>query len=771
MHTTPQAFWITPPSSIGENVTFLARTSFDIAPSQLVRPLVLHVSADWRYSLYLNGTFLGNGPVRGSHKRYFYDSYTVTAMLRPGINHLAAEVHSPGRATFSAVPVAPALWLQIAGIVATDGNWQVRPDPSRRADAPLYTPQMGFSEHRDLRREPPVWMTTCDAAPGWSSATVLDHTPGGRQLVPCDIPPLTHSMHTPAHMIECGTVPAQPEAEAEDVRFAEWMQTEPHQASDDAAKWSHGKLTFPINAASNAYALLDFERETFGSVIIDVEASEGTILDLGYGDALYNGRVKTWSEPYRFADRYILRAGRQRIEHTLHDRGFHYLQLVARRLSQPLTIHSLAVRQRAYPLPQHATFSCSDPFLNRLWKLCANTLSICATDTFIDCPWREQALWLNDTLVVYPFHFAFTGDPSLPARCLRLAADGQRANGLIPSVYPSAEVRDSSFPSMSAIYTIMLGDYHLYSGDTALVRELLPTVERALALYETWRDPSGLVADQPGMWNFIEWNSPGSRGDSQPGTISTILNMLIAAAYQSAAVLYDAVDDPLRAATMRQRQEHTLAALCERFWIAGAERFCDGTAYPDSFSQHAHAVGLHYGLLRAPQRDAALRAMLDPTLIQADFYFHHFVLNALATSGHADTALATIRKLWEPVVASGSTTTWETTRGKEEFNGAGSLCHAFACAPLYFMQTVLLGVRPLRPGFTEFTFAPQHLGLDSARGTVPTPHGLIFVTWQRHEDGSLCGEIEIPPATTAVLADQSHLGAGTHTFHLTLNPS
>ncbi len=750
--------WITPPDGMGENITFLARRAFDVLKGNVAGSRRLRVCADWRYALYVNDEFIGSGPVRGSRRRYFYDEYAVT--LREGENFVVVEVHSPGRATFGAVPVIPALWLEIEDLVATDADWQMQIDPSRRREAPLYTPQIGYSECRDLRRELGEWTTV----------QIVEGVPGGRQLVACDIPPLTHLHHSPQKLISCGSVPASPCDEHDGIRYAEQMQTESHEEKQSAATWVDGELQFTLTATNSAYAILDFEQETYGSVLLDVDAPAGTILDLGYGDALYDGRVKTCSEPYRFADRYILREGRQQIEHRLQDRGFRYLQIVARGFDRAVVLHTIEVEQRAYPLPARATFACDDPFLNRLWAMADRTLALCATDTFVDCPWREQALWLNDMLVVYPFYLAFTGDATLPARCLRLAADGQRANGLIPSVYPSAEVRDSTFPSLSAIYTLMLADYHLYTGDVALVCELLPVMEKALAVYDTWSGPDGLIPDQTGMWNFIEWSSPGSRADLPPGSITTILNVLIAAAYQAAATLHRVTGNSARAAVFQQKQEHLLAAIRNRFWLTDRERLCNGSFQPASFSQHPHAVGLHYQLLDEKQRGPALAALLDPSVAQTDLYFQHFVLSALSSGGRADAALAAIRQLWGPMVESDSPTIWETTRGKDEFNGVGSLCHAFACAPLYFMQTVLLGVRPRQPGFREFSFAPQSIGLTSACGTVPTPHGLLSIEWHCQPDGSLRGVIDIPPSTTAIFPDGSQLSSGSHRFHLPTTP-
>ena len=100
-------------------------------------------------------------------------------------------------------------------------------------------------------------------------------------------------------------------------------------------------------------------------------------------------------------------------------------------------------------------------------------------------------------------------------------------------------------------------------------------------------------------------------------------------------------------------------------------------------------------------------------------------------------------------------------------SGCGSLCHAYACAPLPVLQRAVLGVAPLAPGFTEFRFAPQGLGVRWAEGRVPTPHGPVEVTWSQPESGApLAATLVVPEGTTALCPDGGRLAPGRHDLQI-----
>ncbi|MDE3178724.1 MAG: hypothetical protein KGM47_03610, partial [Acidobacteriota bacterium] len=129
-------------------------------------------------------------------------------------------------------------------------------------------------------------------------------------------------------------------------------------------------------------------------------------------------------------------------------------------------------------------------------------------------------------------------------------------------------------------------------------------------------------------------------------------------------------------------------------------------------------------------------------IIQAQTYGMFFVLETLAEQGDAAAVRHFIEKLWGPMVKAGNDTFWENF-----IQSSGTSCHAWSAAPTYFLTTVILGVRPTKPGYVSYSLAPEPAGLEWAKGTVPTVHGDIKVDWKweglNGKDGAKMGD----PAT------------------------
>src|SRR5207253_8580975 len=66
-----------------------------------------------------------------------------------------------------------------------------------------------------------------------------------------------------------------------------------------------------------------------------------------------------------------------------------------------------------------------------------------------------------------------------------------------------------------------------------------------------------------------------------------------------------------------------------------------------------------------------------------------------------------------------------------------SMAHGWSSGPTAWLMENILGVREPQDGFRSVIIAPSLAGLDWARGTVSTPHGLIRVSIDKQKGVTL----------------------------------
>ena len=210
----PAATWVSapdvPPDGFG---VFHFRRTFSL-PVQPER-FVVHVSADNRYRLFVNGQMVSSGPQRSDLMHWRYETVDLAPHLRAGRNVLAALVWSWGAER----PVAQfsrrsALLIQgdtpQQALVNTGPDWKVLHNPGY---APVPVRVSGYyasppGEAVDARHMPWGWETVDYLDDGWKAATAGAGRPdrtalrgtnpfgeaGGWQLVPRCLPPMEESL-------------------------------------------------------------------------------------------------------------------------------------------------------------------------------------------------------------------------------------------------------------------------------------------------------------------------------------------------------------------------------------------------------------------------------------------------------------------------------------------------------------------------------------------------------------------------------------------------
>jgi GNAT superfamily N-acetyltransferase len=241
-------------------------------------------------------------------------------------------------------------------------------------------------------------------------------------------------------------------------------------------------------------------------------------------------------------------------------------------------------------------------------------------------------------------------------------------------------------------------------------------------------------------WNFLDWHPAYDRGvppGAEDGN-STPLTFQFAYSLQRAAELEDALGQPAEAVRYRALAARLVAAARARAWDAGRGLFAD-TPDRKVFGQQTNALAVLVDAVPPGEQRALMeRALADPSLIQASFYFRFYVDEAMRKAGLADRYLERLEP-WREMIRMGLTTTPENPEPTR------SDSHAWSAHPNYHLLASVLGVRPAAPGFRRVRIAPALGPMRRASGTIPHPNGPIHLRLHRSGPHGLTGEVTLPP--------------------------
>lgn len=200
------------------------RRSFE-CPADFGGEARLHISADSRYVLYVNGERVGRGPVRSWPKEQFYDTYEVGSLLRAGApNTVAVLALHFGVSNFYYLRGKGGLIAELeAGgrpLLATDASWRTRKLAGQASESPRMSCQQGFAEAIDAREADGDWTEPAYDDAAWAPARPVG--PAGTapwlRLVPRDIPFLTEEKLYPSRVLSVRRVKAPAYTAALDLR-------------------------------------------------------------------------------------------------------------------------------------------------------------------------------------------------------------------------------------------------------------------------------------------------------------------------------------------------------------------------------------------------------------------------------------------------------------------------------------------------------------------------------------------------------------------------
>jgi len=736
------ASWISHPTAdLKVYGVYHFRKSFDLH----VKPekFIVHVSADNRYRLFVNGHAVCFGPARSDMNHWNYETLDIASFLKPGKNLLASVVWNFGDMIPAAQITRKTAFLiqgdsEIEKSINSDASWKVTKNEAYTALPPdnsvLQTYiVVGPGDQVNGELYPWNWQDASFDDSNWLPAKELGKarakglgTNADWDLVPRDIPMMEETVQ----------------------RFSSIRRQEGTNASSN---FILGKESLTIPANSKVILLLDQGVETVAYPEIKVSGSKGSEIELIYAEALFDpqgnkgNRNEIEGKTIKgLTDVFLVGTADIQTFRPLWFRTFRYVQVTVKTGNNPLIVKNIQSVFTAYPFKETATFACSDPELSKIWEVGWRTLRLCSNETHYDCPYYEQLQYVGDTRIQCLVSAYVSGDGRLTRQAITAYDRSRIYEGLTQSRYPSSDMQ--VIPPFSLYWTNMVHDYWLLNSDTAFIKPLLFGIESVFNWYEQRIDPkTGMLGYTP-YWNFVDWpnewpwdNAVNSGGVPKGGADggSSILTLQLAYALNEAAELFTYFGKNFQAEHYKILSDKISLATVNHCWDSTRKLLAD-TPDKKEFSQHANIMAIMANAkLPIDSKELIERVAQDKTLIQATFYYRFYLMRAMEKEGLGDQYIEMLEP-WRNMLKIGLTTFAEKPEPTR------SDCHAWSSSPNYELLATVCGIESAEAGFKAVRIEP-HLGnLQWVEGSMPHPKGIIKVKFSMSKAGGIEGEIILP---------------------------
>ncbi len=726
----------------------------------------VHVSADERYELFLNGVRIGRGAERGEVEHWPFDTYDL--LLQQGENVIVARVWSLGDgAPYAQISLRHGFLFSpddpndIESMATGHANWKGKILDGYHFKGPQQAWGTGLNVEIDGMTYP--WgVERGDGEWGQADRHGIARSPMGkndvppqRLLVPSILPPMfaeTWPRGLVRHVAEAPNGPTHGIA----------IQNSDHLATEET-DWQSliSGSTIMLPPHTRRRVVIDFQDYICAYPELTVSGGQGssfrvhwqeslfeteTSIDKGHRDAIEGKFFSTiWEWQDGIGDTFRTDGGLSRCFTPLWWQCGRYVELLVETAHEPLVIERLEFIEDRYPFENEAPFEASDERLAEVAKLGFRTLQMCAHETYMDCPYFEQLQYAGDTRLQALVTYVTSSDDRLPRQALLAFDRSRRQSGVTQSRYPSHIVQ--VIPPFSLLWVGMVHDFARWRGDPEFVRSLMPGVRSVLDWFRA-RRINGLV-EAPGEWNYVDWVPEWVAGmpfDTAHGAGAAV-NRQFEVALREAAELETWLGEPEMATRNSRHADEISVAIHEAFWNEQIGMYADDRGHT-SFSEHVQALFI----LAKEVPPSVVKGLLEsPHLHRTTIYFAHYLFEAYAKIGRIDRILNRL-DLWHDLLDRGLRTTVEMPEPTR------SDCHAWGAHPVYHFAANLLGIRPEGFGCDQFRITPNIGSLAWARGGVATAQGVLSVAVA---NGQV--EIVVPAGTTAIF-QSSVLGPGGYTF-------
>ena len=376
-----------------------------------------------------------------------------------------------------------------------------------------------------------------------------------------------------------------------------------------------------------------------------------------------------------------------------------------------------------YPARQLGNFTTNDAQLNRIWETAAYTAHLSMQDAILDGIKRDRGLWIGDSEPIHRIIADVYGD----ARLVKSALE----NSIGPAPVKS---HVNGLPSYSAWWVVAESEYVRRWGDLQQLKTMQPRLVELLAVMAKELDTRSVYDALGGGKPFVDW-SPGFSSDTPEARRATHLEYLLA--FRRAAELLELAGDKPEADKARARADAMTDA---------AKKYLrePDLSYGDRWQTNAIAVLA--GAVATDAERAAVWQVLQRTVTgrkptdRITPYYGLYLLMAMAELDHRPEALQWMKSYWGGMLEQGATSFWEAwdpawagadphakMEADDKVGYYTSLSHGWSGGPAAWTLEELAGIQAVTPGFRIVRIRPDLAGLQSIKGSVPTPLGVVRV--------------------------------------------
>lgn len=747
------AFWISCPGApeADYNVS-LFRHSFNLA--NVPDSFIVHVSADNRYKLYVNGKLAGIGPQLSDNRHWRYETIDLASYLKKGRNVIAAEVANWGADRFYGIMSLRTGFIMQGyskkeAMVNTSSEWKAY---ENKAYSPLH----------------PNWVQAVDIVGGFYASNPGDSIQLSAYPQDWNLPDYSDRHWKTANWIwrasnenENGHYwlmkpRSTPQVVQNVERFGRIARDEG--LSIDPA-FLTGKKPITIPANSKVTVLFDFLQVALGYPELLFSGGAGGKITIRYAENLLKpdlskgDRNDVTNKQIRGIRDVIIPDGRSEFLFSpLWYRGFRYVQITFETASHPLVVLDFYNKTTVAPVERKAFFESDNPIYKRIDNICWYTAKICTQDNLMSDAYYEQMMYVGDTKVHALVNQYMTGDDIWLRNAIDQFSYSQLPNGLLNGCYPVRAY--FYYVNFSLAWIDMIHDFMMHSNDQAFVKSHANGIRQVLQWFNENKQENGLIARNYGRF-FIDWYNDGAFAGkgvspgSQDGN-SAAITLQYAASLRRAAEIFNYLDMKEDAAICRSRAEKIKADVIKACWDENRGLFAEN---PDKkfFDERANILAMDAEVFDiGKQRQLFLRCLNDTSISKPGYYFRYRNFEQMRKLGmgeHFDRVL----DIWKALLPLNLTTTPERLARQR------SDAHPWSAIPSVAFLSVVAGIAPAEPEFRSVNIEPALGNLKFIDASYPHYLGDIRVKLKKTDGGGIEGSVELPPKLTGTFRYRNHV--------------